>query len=106
LIWQRVDDLVWCPDCGGSPMKRRGDTENLGQMDGVDNDDWNHHRIEVRDGNIRYFAAKVGHDLVLQHEYSDTRWINQPYFGVFAYAGEYTSSVARFEYFSVTPLDN
>jgi uncharacterized repeat protein (TIGR01451 family) len=107
LIWQRVDELVWCPDCGGSPMKRRGDTENLGQMDNVKNDDWNRHRIEVRNGNIKYYAGRP-HDanLTLQHEYNDTRWINDPYFGVFAYAGEYTSSVARYEYFSVTPLDS
>ncbi len=106
LIWQRVDEVIWCPDCGGSPLKRRGDTENLGQMPGVDNDDWNHHRIEVREGNIKYYAAKLGEPLQFQHEYSDTRWINDPYFGVFAYAGEYTSAVARFEYFAVTPLDN
>jgi len=109
LIWQRVDEVVWCPDCGGSPLKRRGDTENLGRMDGVDNDDWNRHRIEVREGNIKYYVGRpyqADEDLVLQHEYFDTRWIDDPYFGVFAYAGEYTSAVARFEYFSVTPLDN
>jgi uncharacterized repeat protein (TIGR01451 family) len=107
LIWQRVDELIWCPDCGGSPMKRRGDTENLGQMDNVKNDDWNRHRIEVRDGNIKYYAGRPqAANLTLQHEYNDTRWINDPYFGVFAYAGEYTSSVARYEYFSVTPLDS
>ncbi len=106
LIWQRVDELVWCPDCEGSPMKRRGDTENLGEMPGVDNDDWNSHRIEVRNGEIKYYAAKTGKPLELQHVYNDTRWIEDPYFGVFAYAGEYTSSVARYEYFSITPLDN
>lgn len=109
LIWQRVDELVWCPDCGGSPMKRRGDTENLGEMEDVTSDAgrWNNHRIEVRDGNIKYFAASTEHEhLTLQHEYSDTRYIDQPYFGVFAYAGEYTSSVAVWEYFSVTPMDN
>lgn len=107
LIWQRVDELVWCPDCGGSPMKRRGDTENLGQMKDVKNDDWNRHRIEVREGSIKYYAGRPYQtELTLQHEYSDTRYINQPYFGVFAYAGEYTSSVGRFEYFKITPLDN
>ena len=88
-------------------MKRLGDSILVGQMKNVDNDDWNRHRIEVRDGSIKYYAGRP-HDanLKLQYEYGDTRWINEQYFGVFAYAGEYTSSVARFEYFSITPLDS
>jgi hypothetical protein len=76
-------------------------------MANVKNDDWNRHRIEVRQGSIKYYAGRpYDEQLTLQHEYSDTRYINQPYFGVFAYAGEYTSSVARYEYFKITPLDN
>jgi uncharacterized repeat protein (TIGR01451 family) len=107
LIWQRVDYVEWCPDCGGSPMKRRGDTENLGQMDDVKNDDWNRHRVEVREGSIKYYAGRpYASELTLQHEYNDTLRIDEPLFGVFAYAGEYTSSVARYENFSITPLDN
>ena len=88
-------------------MKRLGDSDAVGQMDGVANDKWNRHRIEVREGSIKYFAGRP-HDaeLKLQYEYGDTRWIHEPYFGVFAYAGEYTSSVAVFDYFSITPLDS
>ena len=76
-------------------------------MDGVANDKWNRHRIEVREGSIKYFAGRP-HDVELkfQYEYGDTRWIHEPYFGVFAYAGEYTSSVAVFDHFSITPLDS
>jgi len=107
LLFYRTDRLVWCPDCDGSPMKRLGDSVAVGQMSNVDNDDWNRHRIEVRNGSIKYYAGRP-HDanLKLQFEYGDTRWINEPYFGIFAYAGEYTSSVARFENFRITPLDN
>jgi hypothetical protein len=107
LLWYRTDELVWCPSCGGSPMKRRGESVALGEMDGVDNDNWNRHRIEVREGSIKYFAGRpYDAELKLQYEYHDTRYIHEPYFGVFAYAGEYTSSVARFEYFAITPLDS
>jgi uncharacterized repeat protein (TIGR01451 family) len=107
LLWYRTDELVWCSGCGGSPMKRLGDSEAVGKLDGVGNDKWNRHRIEVREDSIRYYAGRPHHEqLKFQYEYNDTRWINEPYFGVFAYAGEYTSSVAVFDYFSITPLDN
>ena len=59
--------------------------------------------------SIKYYAARPYYgELTLQHEYYDIdpSWIDDPLFGVFAYAGEYTSSVARYEYFSITPLDN
>jgi uncharacterized repeat protein (TIGR01451 family) len=107
LLWYRTDELIWCRECSGSPMKRRGESVALGEMSGVDNDDWNRHRIEVREGSIKYFAGRPSDvELKLQYEYHDTRYIHEPYFGVFAYAGEYTSSIARFEYFAITPLDN
>ena len=78
LLWYRVDRLEWCPSCSGSPMKRLGDSILVGQMKNVDNDDWNRHRIEVREGNIKYYAGRP-HDanLKLQYEYGDTRWINE-----------------------------
>jgi hypothetical protein len=107
LLWYRTDELVWCPSCGGSPMKRLGDSEAVGKMSSVANDKWNRHRIEVREGSIKYFAGRPHHtELTFQYEYHDTRWIHEPYFGVFAYAGEYTSSVAVFDHFSITPLDS
>ena len=99
LLWERIDQLVWCPNCGGSPMKRLGFTFAMG----IDTNasDWNNYRIEVRADSIRYFFNGE-----LKYNYTDTRWVNEPYFGVFASTDEYSNSTWRYEYFKVTPLDN
>jgi uncharacterized repeat protein (TIGR01451 family) len=108
LLFERVDRLEWCPDCGGSPMKRLGDID-LGDAEdfvNVDPEGWNHYRIEVREDSIKVFAANRGQPLHFQFEYKDTRWIDSPYFGFFASTDEYNNSTWRFEYLQVLPLDN
>lgn len=103
LLFERVDNLVWCPSCGGSPMKRLGDidSDNTKDLSNVDPDGWNTYRVEVRESGIKFYANGS-----FQFEYGDTRYINQPYFGVFASTDEYSNSTARFEYIEVLPLDN
>lgn len=108
LLFERVDSLVWCPNCDGSPMKRLGDIgpQNEKVLNSVDDEGWNHYRVEVREDGIKFFAAKRGDIPKLQFEYDDTRWINSPYFGFFASTDEYNNSTWRFEYMQVMPLDN
>jgi uncharacterized repeat protein (TIGR01451 family) len=105
LLFERVDRLEWCPDCGGSPMKRVGDTGDLENMGSASAKDWNHYRIEVRQDSIRLYVAPVGQPLQLEHEYTDTRWISSPYFGLFSSTDIIDNSTWRFEYFQVMPLD-
>jgi hypothetical protein len=106
LLFERVDRLVWCPDCGGSPMKRVGDIPEGGDdYEGIDPDDWNHYRVEVRPDVIRVYAAERGQPLQLQREYTDTRWVNSPYFGFFTSTNDWPDSTWRFEYMQVMPID-
>lgn len=102
LQFERIDQLVWCGSCGGSPMKRIGDVFTASDpIPNVDPDGFNTWRIEVRNGEIKFFANGA-----LYYTYNDTRHINNPYFGVFATTDEYSNSTARFDYFKITPLDN
>ncbi|MEZ4516475.1 MAG: DUF11 domain-containing protein [Chloroflexota bacterium] len=107
MLFERVDQLVWCSDCGGSPMKRLGDIDPNSAKDlkGVEPEGWNSYRIEVREDGIKIFAAKRGSPLQLQKEYSDTRWVHDPYFGVFASTDEYNNSTWRYDNVLVMPLD-
>ncbi len=100
LLWERIDTLVWCPNCGGSPLKRLGDVPPAVPYH-PNASGWNDYRIEVRPNEIRFL---LNGDHV--YSYNDTRWINDPYFGVFASTDEYSNSTWRYEYFKVTPLDN
>lgn len=100
LLWERIDTLVWCPNCGGSPLKRLGDVPAAVPFR-LNASGWNNYRIEVREGEIRFFI-----DGGLRYVYNDTRWITSPYFGVFASTDEYSNSTWRYEYFRITPLDN
>ena len=100
LLWERVDTLVYCPGCGGSPLKRLGDVPPALPFHPNAND-WINYRIEVRESGIKFFLNGD-----LRYTYNDTRWINSPYFGVFASTDEYSNSTWRYEYFRVTPLDN
>jgi hypothetical protein len=99
LLWERIDTLVWCPNCGGSPLKRLGHTQVVNFH--PDASDWNDYRVEVRSSEIKFYLNGD-----LRYTYSDTRWINEPYFGVFASADEYSNSTWRWEYYKITPLDN
>lgn len=100
LLWERVDTLVYCPNCGGSPLKRLGHVPPAVPFHPNAND-WINYRIEVRESEIKFFMNGN-----LSYTYSDTRWIDDPYFGVFASTDEYSNSTWRYEYFRVTPLDN
>lgn len=108
MLFERVDRLVWCLECGGSPMKRLGDIDpnSAKDLNGIAPEGWNTYRIEVREDGIRIFAAQRGSPLILQKEYKDTRWIGDPYFGVFASTDEYNNSTWRYDNVRVMPLDN
>lgn len=103
MIFERVDELVWCPTCGGSPMKRLGDIDanNTVTLSDFDLPNWNEYRIEVRANSIRVYAGGV-----FRFEYTDTRYVNDPYFGFFGSTSEYSSSTWRIDWIQVLPLDN
>ncbi|HRQ36309.1 MAG TPA: hypothetical protein PLD25_00135 [Chloroflexota bacterium] len=103
LLWERVDALVFCPTCGGSPLKRLGDIGNNIVELVYNASDWNNYRIEVRQTDIKFF---VNNDLRFVYNSGATPWTMGPYFGVFASTDEYSNSTGRFEYIKVTPLDN
>lgn len=102
MLFERVDYLVWCPTCGGSPMKRLSD-EPWPAPVGVPNvnpNGANTYRVEVRSDGTRMFANNQQY-----FQSSDTTWVNDPYFGIFASTDEYSNSTWRIEYFQITPLD-
>lgn len=106
LLFERVDRLEWRPNDGGSPLKRVGDiASGVRDYRGIKPDDWNHYRIEVRDGSIRVYAGRPGQELQFQYEYDDTRWITSPYFGFFTSTDIIENSTWRFEYMQVMPID-
>ena len=105
LLFERVDRLEWCLGCGGSPMKRVGYTGNLQNLKNVNPFEWNHYRIEVRQDGIKFYAGLPGQPLTLQYEHGDTRWVNSPYFGLFASTDIIDNLTWRFEYVQVMPLD-
>ena len=107
LLFERVDQLVWCLECGGSPMKRIGDINPGSATDlyGVDPEGWNSYRIEVREDSIKVYASNRGGTPSLQKTYTDTRWVHDPYFGVFASTDEYNNSTWRFDNVQLLPLD-
>ncbi|MCU0299365.1 MAG: hypothetical protein MUF33_12720, partial [Candidatus Nanopelagicales bacterium] len=82
----------WCLDCGGSPMKRLGDVRNTDNLPLVDPEGWNSYRIEVREDSIKYFAGKRGGNVHLRKTYYDTRWVDDPFFGLFVSTDEYSNS--------------
>lgn len=99
LLWERIDQLVWCPQCDGSPLKRLGHVPPAVPFR-MNASTWNTYRIEVRESEIKFFINGN-----LRYTYNDTRWINDPYFGIFASTDEYSNSTWRFDYIKVTPLD-
>lgn len=104
LLWERVDRLIWCLECGGSPMKRIGDDVNAWpQRDPIPNlagDGWNTWVIEVEETGSKMY---VNGQLIA--EFPSDRWLDDPYFGVFASTDEYNNSTWRIDYFQVTPMD-
>lgn len=106
LLFERVDQLEWRPNDGGSPLKRVGDIPtSVRDYRHIEPKDWNHYRIEVRANSIRVYASVVGQEPRFQYEYADTRWASSPYFGFFTSTDIIENSTWRFEYMQVMPLD-
>ncbi|MCL4868291.1 MAG: fibronectin type III domain-containing protein [Anaerolineae bacterium] len=101
LLYEQVDQLIWCPECGGSPMKRYGPFVDAGDI--VANGpslDWHTYRIEVRHDGVRFFVNGA-----YRFYFPDTSHLQQPYFGVFASTDEYKPSIWFFDYVMAVPLD-
>jgi uncharacterized repeat protein (TIGR01451 family) len=102
LLLERVDQLYWCPTCGGSPLKRLG--PSLGEVEGIlpngQAENWHTYRLEVRSTGLRYYV-----DGASKGEFADSTYVNSPYFGIFASTDEYKPSIWQYEYFEVRHLD-
>ncbi len=107
ILFERVDHLEWCLECGGSPLKRLGDINpgSIKTLVLVDPTGWNHYRVEVREDRIKFYASKLGFEPKLQYQYFDTRYVDSDYFGLFASTDEYTNGIWWFDNFQVMPLD-
>jgi uncharacterized repeat protein (TIGR01451 family) len=100
LLYERVDELEWCPDCTHSPMKRLGLTEQYAAVLPATALDWHTYRVEVRDNGIRVF---VDGNLIAEPPY--THYHHQPYFGIFGSTWNYDPSIWLYDWLRVTPLD-
>jgi hypothetical protein len=105
LILERVDFLQWCPECGGSPMKRGStDYDAWVEVDPVPNvtaKGWNTWRIEVRADGIKLFANGQQYATM-----NDSSWVNDPYFGLFVSSSTNEVSSWLVDYYQVSYLDN
>ena len=106
LLYEQVDSLYYCgpgTNCdGGSPLKRIGPTIDHGDVTpNGDGDKWHTYRVEVRSNGATLYI-----DDSYKGYFSDTTWINEPYFGVFASTEEYQPSIWFYDYYQITPLDN
>jgi len=101
LLHEQVDTLFYCPTCGGSQIKRLGPFSIIDPIVPLSTaQDWHTYRVEVRSSGIILFI-----DGVQKETFSNTSYINEPYFGVFASTDEYKPSIWFFDYFQVAPLD-
>lgn len=101
LLHEQVNSLSWCPSCGGSPLKRLGPTTDIDPiLANGPSLEWHTYRIEVRTSGVKFFV-----DNNQKASFSDTTFINEPYFGVFASTDEYKPSIWFFDYYQVAPLD-
>ena len=101
LLHEQVDSLVWCPNCGGSPIKRLGPQNEVDPILGNGpSKEWHTYRVEVRTTGVTFFV-----DGSQKGTFSNTSYINEPYFGVFASTDEYKPSIWFYDYFQVAPLD-
>ena len=103
LLYEQANWLYYCPSCGGSQIKRRG-PEPIGIDNVLANGNpalnWHNYRVEVRDSGVTLYI-----DDHFVRTFSDTTWINEPYFGVFTSADEYQPSIWFFDYFELKPVD-
>jgi hypothetical protein len=101
LLYEQVDSLFYCPTCGESQIKRVGPTSEYDPAVPLETaKDWHTYRVEVRSTGAILFI-----DGVQKTTYSDTSYIYDPYFGVFASTFEYKPSIWFFDYFQIEPLD-
>lgn len=101
LLFEQVDSLFFCPNCGGSPLKRLGSTAEIDPLLPNPATNWHTYRMEVRANGIAFFI-----DGVFKRTFPTTAYVNDPYFGVFASTDEYKPSIWFYDYYAVTPLDN
>jgi hypothetical protein len=105
LLFEQVDELLWCPGCGGSPIKRLGDKSNWREIDPIFGNssarDWHTYRVEVRNDGL-YLSI----DGEFEGQFGSPAYVNDPFFGVFASTDEYKPSIWFYDYFTVTPLDS
>lgn len=107
LLWERVDTLVYCPSCGGSPLKRLGDIDgnNIVELP-INATSWNDYRIEVRANDIRFFVNGSLEFVYNAENSADAmQWVHSPYFGIFGSTDEFSNSTWRYEYVRAIPLD-
>jgi hypothetical protein len=103
MLFERVEARVWCPTCGGSPMKRIYPTGlEVEPIPNVSSDGWNVYRAEVRESGIKLF---INNQLFYTVSGTDS-WVDNPYFGVFVSTDEYSNSTWRVDYYKITALDN
>ncbi len=101
LLHEQVNELIWCPTCGGSPIKRIGPTQEIDPvLANGPSLNWHIYRYEVSGDGTRFYL-----DGSLKGYFADTTWINEPYFGVFASTDEYKPSIWFYDYFTVSYLD-
>jgi hypothetical protein len=101
LLHEQVDSLFYCPTCGGSQIKRQGPNSIIDPIVDLGTaQDWHTYRVEVRSSGVTLFI-----DGSQKGTFSNTSYINEPYFGVFASTDEYKPSIWFYDYFQVTSLD-
>ncbi|MCA9961720.1 MAG: DUF11 domain-containing protein [Anaerolineales bacterium] len=105
LLFEDVDALAWCPNCGGSPLKRLGDYQDGDAFDVFGNgpaENWHTYRIEARQNELRLYI-----DGSYKRSFTDAEawWLTGPYFGVFASTDEYKPSIWFYDYFKFWYLD-
>ncbi len=104
LLWEEIDRLVDCPNCGGSRIKRLSDNEGawreLSDMTPVIPGDWNLWRLEVLSDRQRLYVNGI-----LQSEFVSSERNTNPYFGVFGSTDEYNNSTWRIDWVTVKPMD-
>jgi hypothetical protein len=101
LLHEQVNSLSWCPNCGGSPIKRLGPTIDVDPiLSNGPSLEWHTYRIEVRSSGVTFFV-----DNNQRASFGDKSFINEPYFGVFASTDEYKPSIWFFDYYQVKAID-
>ena len=101
LLHEQVDNLFYCPNCMGSQIKRLGPLNEVDPILGNGpSKEWHTYRVEVRNSGVTFFV-----DGSQKGFFSDTTYINEPYFGVFASTDEYKPSIWFYDYFQVAVID-